>query len=144
MKPTAKSWKSDFPIEEEVEDYSGKQRAFVIRCHEGPLGYTVRASEAGKDGLGYEFSAYSETSPYSALGRVRDKMRRGLATRHVTASPGERHMLHDTLRGRIASDGQGQPLLIIDGIPLAIEDIESLFNSREGWDFELRIVDALE
>jgi len=27
---------------------------------------------------------------------------------------------------------------------LTIEDIESFFNTHEGWDFELRIVDALE
>ena len=117
MKRRVTGWKADFPILEVVEDFAGKQRRFVINCHEGELGYTVRASEEGKDRMGYEFAAYSETSPYSALGRVRDKMSRGLATRHITTS---------------------------DGLPLSIEEIEALLQSHEGWEFELRIVDALE
>ena len=144
MKPTITNWTADFPIREEVEDFSGRQRSFLINCDEGQLGYTVRASEEGTNGLGYEFSAYSETSPYSALGRVRDKMSRCLATRHIANSRGTRQMLHDRLKGRITSDGNGGVVLVVDGIPLGIEDIESFFKSREGWEFEMRIVDALE
>lgn len=144
MKRMNTGWKADFPIQEEAEDFSGRQRPFVIQCDETALGFTVRASEAGKDGLGYEFAAYSETSPYSALGRVREKMYRGLATRHITTSHGDKRMLHDTVRGRITSDGQGHVLLVVDGIPLSLDDIGSFFRSREGWEFEMRIVDALE
>ncbi len=62
-----------FPLEEQVEDFSGKLRTFVIDCHEGPLGFTLRAHEKGSEGVGYEFGAYSETSPYNALYRVRQK-----------------------------------------------------------------------
>ena len=138
------NWRSDFPIREEVEDCAGRQRSFVIDCHEVPLGCTVRASEEGTDGMGYEFAAYSETSPYSALGRVRQKIARGLATRHITTGHGEHRMLHDELKGRITSDGEGGVLFVVDGIPLGIEDIESFFMPREGWEFEVRIVDALE
>lgn len=144
MKWRTRDWKSDFPIREEVEDFFGKQRLFLIDCHEGGLGYTVRASEQGKNGLGYEFASYSETSPYAALGRVRQKISRGLATRHISASGGERHMLHDTLKGRITTDENGRVLLVIDGIPLRMEEIESFFNTHEGWVFEMRIEDALE
>lgn len=86
MKRRITGWKADFPIHESVEDFAGKQRKFVINCHEGGLGYTVRASEEGKDGLGYQFASYSETSPYSALGRVRDKMSR-VASPPVTPQP---------------------------------------------------------
>lgn len=53
-------------------------------------------------------------------------------------------MLHDTLRGRITSAGEGRMALIVDGIPLGIDDIESFLSSHEGWEFEMRIVDALE
>ncbi len=137
-------WQADFPIREDVEDCCGRRRRFVIDCHEGGLGYTVRASEEGQDGLGYQFAAYSETSPYSALGRVRDKLARGLATRHVSTTDGGLHMLHDTLRGRITSDAEGGVALIVDGRQLRIEDLETLLASHEGWEFELRIVDALE
>jgi hypothetical protein len=144
MKWRTTDWKNDFPIREEAEDFSGKQRSFLIDCHEGGLGYTVRASEQGKNGLGYEFAAYSETSPYAALGRVRQKISRGLATRHISTSGGERHMLHDTLKGRITTDENGRVLLVIDGIPLRIEEIESFFNTHVGRVFEMRIEDALE
>ena len=144
MKPRITNWKVDFPIHEKVEDFSGRQRSFVIHCQEGQLGYTVRASEEDADGLGYEFAAYSETSPYSALGRVRQKMSRGLATRHITDAHGTKEMLHDTLKGRITSNGTGGVVLVVDGIALGIEDIELFVTSREGWEFEMRIVDALE
>jgi hypothetical protein len=52
MKRSVPGWKADFPIHEVVEDFAGKQRTFVIDCHAGEMGYTVRASEEGKDGLG--------------------------------------------------------------------------------------------
>ena len=137
-------WQSDFPIREEVEDYAGRMRAFVINCHEGGLGFTVRAAEDGRHGDGYEFAAYSEASPYSALYRVRQKMRRGLAMRHLTRLRDAYHMLHDRLSGRVTSDGKGGVLLIVDGIPLRIEDLASILGTHAGWGFELQIVDALE
>ena len=137
------SWKDDFPIQEEVGDFTGRKRSFVIDYHERPLGFTVRASEAGKEGLGYQFASYSETSPYAALGRVRDKMKRGLATRHLSGAKGPREMLHDSLEGRITSDG-GAVALVVDGVALEIEDLERMLAAREGWGFELRITDPLE
>jgi hypothetical protein len=144
LKRTTTNWHADFPIRENVEDCCGAARSFLIECHEGGLGYTVRASEEGKDGFGYEFAAFSETSPYSALGRVRQKMSRGLATRHIVTSPGDRRMLHDTLKGRITSDGDGGLALVVDGTVLGIEDLETVLRSHEGWEFEMRIVDPLE
>jgi hypothetical protein len=140
------AWQRDFPIREEVEveDYAGQARVFVIDCHEGGLGFTVRATEEGLQGTGYEFAAYSETSPYSALGRVRDKMRRGLATRHITGPPGDYQMTHDYVRGRISSDRETGVFLVVDGIPLTMEDVAKLLGTHEGWTFELRIADALE
>jgi hypothetical protein len=138
------NWQRDFPIREVVEDYAGRERLFVITCHEGGLGFTVRATEEGRGGTGYEFAAYSETSPYSALGRVRDKMHRGLATRHVTGSVGDYRMTHDRLIGRISSDREAGVLLVVDGIPLTMENFAEILCTHEGWGFELKIVDALE
>ena len=94
--------------------------------------------------MGYEFAAYSETSPYSALGRVRQKMHHGLATRHVTGSPGGYRMLHDRLSGRIAWHQQGGMVLVVDGVALELEELAEVLRSHEGWSFELKIVDALE
>lgn len=144
MRKDEEGWNDDFPMREDVEDYAGRVRAFVINCHEGGLGFTVRAEEEGRRGAGYEFAAYSETSPYNALGRLRQKMYRTLATRHVTGSPGAYRMLHDRLSGRITSDGQGGMVLVVDGIALGIEDLASILASHEGWGFDLQIVDALE
>ena len=143
MKPRITNWKQDFPIHEEAEDFGGRKRSFVIDCHEAPLGYTVRASETGKNGLGFEFASYSETSPYAALGRVRDKMARGLATRHLSSAKGPREMLHDSLEGRITSRA-GEVVVVVDGIPLDIEDLARFLAAREGWGFHLRITDPLE
>jgi hypothetical protein len=127
-------WKREFPIYETIEGHSGRDRSFAIRCHEGPLGYTVRASEEGTNEPGYEFAAFSETSPYSALGRLRDKMHRGVATRYLSAKRQGPRMLHETLRGRISSDGQGGVVMVVDGIGLRIEDLETMLMSREGWE----------
>ncbi len=135
-------WEDGFPLREEAEDFSGRKRTFVISCHEGPLGYTVHASEEGKEGLGYEFRAYSETSPYSALGRVREKMRRGLAMRHIKGSPGNYDMLHSQLHGRISSDGEGGVILIVDGLPLTTLNLAGILATHEGFDFTLNIEDS--
>jgi hypothetical protein len=138
-----RQWQDDFPIRDEVEDFAGTKRSFLISCFEGPLGYTVRAREEGVEHPGgYEFAAYSETTPYDALGRVRDKMQRDLATRHLSTSSGGRQMLHRELRGRITSDGSGV-VLVVDGIPLDANELASLLSTFEGWAFELRIEDAL-
>lgn len=144
MRNGEQGWEADFPMREEVEDYAGRTRSFVINCHEGGLGFTVRAEEEGRRGAGYQFAAYSETSPYNALGRLRQKMNQGLAMRHVTGSPGAYRMLHDRLSGRITSDGRGGVILVVDGIALEIEDLASILRTHEGWDFELQIMDALE
>ena len=142
MKTTNHGWRADFPLREDVEDFSGKARTFLIDCSETALGFTVRAQEQGTED-GYEFAAYSETSPYSALGRVRQKMYRELATRHITGAPGGYRMLHDSLSGRITSDDDGGVLLVVDGVPLSLEEIGSILVSREGWSFELQITDSL-
>lgn len=134
----------EFPLRDEVVDFAGKPRTFVISCHSTPLGFTIRAVEEAADGDGYEFAAYSETTPYSALGRVRDKIRRGLATRHLAGSPGHYQMTHDTIRGRITTDSEHQLVLVVDGQPLDMDDVAAILNSHEGWNFELRIRDALE
>jgi hypothetical protein len=144
VKKSGHRWEADFPIREKVEDYAGKVRGFAITCHEGGLGFTVRAKEEGAEESGYEFAAYSETSPYSALGRVRQKMSRALATRHITGSPGAYEMLHDRLSGRITSDGRGGVALVVDGTRVGMNDLASILASHEGWAFELQILDALE
>lgn len=137
-------YRSDFPIREEVEDFSGKLRKFIITCHEAPLGFSLCAEEEGKEGNGFEFRAFSEMSPYNALGRLRQKMYRALATRYITGKPGDYRMLHDSIKGRITSDNDGGALLIIDGIPLSMDEFERILRTHEGWSFTLNIKDSFE
>src|SRR5262245_39750206 len=118
-------------MEEEAEDYRGRKRLFSITCGEGPLGFTVRAHEKNAQGAGYEFAVFSEISPYSALGRLRQKIHRGLATRHISKSPRGCRMLHDTLSGRMASDGTGGLVVVVDGIALSIDDLAEILISHE-------------
>ncbi len=138
-------WRTDFPMEEEVEDFAGRLRTFVITCDETGLGFTVRAREK-EEGVvgGYEFAAYSETTPYNALGRLRQKMYTALATRHISGSPGHYRMLHDRVRGRIAWDETMGTALVVDGILMSLEDLGSLLATHEGWEFELTLIDSLE
>jgi len=140
---TRTNWQADFPIHQEFEDFSGRRRWFVITCYEGGLGFTVRASEQSPTEPGYEFAAHSETSPYSALGRVREKARRSLATRHISREDGCLRMLHDELNGRITWSVDGGVKLVVDGINLEMEDLAEILQTHEGFEFQLRIVDAL-
>lgn len=117
-------------------------RVFTISCHEGELGFTVRAEEDGKEGGGYEFGAYSETSPYDALGRVRMKMRRGLATRYLSRASGSVGLLHDQMKGHIAWSQDHGIHVVVDGVPLDMEDVRTILSAYEG--VELTITDALE
>jgi hypothetical protein len=137
-------WEADFPIHEEFTDCAGRRWAFVITCFERGVGFTVRASEECKQSLGYEFAAYSETSPYSALCRVRVKARHALATRHVIRENGGFTMLHDEVNGRITWDGETGMTLVVDGVPMKFEDLASLLGACEGWEFQLRIIDPLQ
>ena len=131
----------DFPIHESVEDAFGKQRSFIITYEALDLGYQVEAQEEGKDGLGYEFSSFSETSPYNALGSLREKMYRTLAMRHITKQGSSYQMMHNMLRGRITWSHDKGVMLVVDGIALELEDLREILEIHEGWQFRLEIAD---
>ncbi len=143
-KASKTQWQDDFPMREEVEHFSGKTRVFSIDCHQGHLGYTLHAREEGVENGGYEFGAYSETSPYSALGQLRVKMRRALATRHISGKAGKHNMLHDRMRGHIEWSQERGVSLVVDGTTLGIDELAVILGSYEGWTFDLRIKDSLE
>lgn len=131
----------DFPLRDEWEDFAGNTRRFEINYEPVPTGFTVRAVEVGKRGYGYEFSSFDPNDPYLALGRVRDKIRRGLATRYLNKSG---NPTHDELRGRIAYlEDEDNVGLIIDGKPMTIEQLAEILRGREGFDFEIRLTESL-
>lgn len=134
-------WRRDFPLREDFEDAAGRQRWFTIRCDEGGLGFRVTAREEGEGDEGYEFHEYGETNPWSALGRLRDKIRRSLATRHLSLRTPQWQLLHGTLRGRIAWSEEEGIRLVVDGLPLTLDELGEILSSHEGWQFRLEIVD---
>jgi hypothetical protein len=137
-------WQDTFPIHDEVEDCCGTTRRFCISCYPAGLGYTLMAAEEGAIDQGYQFRAYSETSPSSALFRIREKMRRVLSRRDLSMSSALPELLHDRMRGRITSCDEGDVLLVVDGRAVDMGDLARILASYEGWEFELRIRDALE
>jgi hypothetical protein len=134
---------SHFPMHETFEDFSGQERAFTIDCYFNGIGFTVRAREKVQGTSGYEFEVYSETSWPNALGRLRRKMRRELATRYLS-SKGSHALLHDTMRGRIGFDGSSGVTLVVDGIGVGLSELGSMLSTFEGYEFELKILDSLE
>jgi hypothetical protein len=134
----------DFPLRDTIEDASGKERTFLISYRSSGINFTVTAEEVGRNGLGYQFTAYSETSPYNALGLLRERMYRSLATRHITRAAGGYRMLHDTLRGRITVDEAGALVVVVDGVPLTMGDLQEILASHEGFQVRLEIADPGE
>ncbi len=138
---------ADFPLTDVVLDHSGAPRSFTIQCEVGAFGYSLRARERRGSRHGYEFSAFDSSSPYVALGALRAKMRRALATRYLAppGSGGGPTMLHDRLEGHIEySSGDRGIRFVVDGHPLSLDDLGRLAATHEGFRFELRFVDPFD
>lgn len=133
---------NDFPIREAYSDHAGQTRQFVISYFQTDLGYRVQADEEGKDGDGYLFSEFDQSSPYIALGRVRGRIREALATRYIEEyEPGVFQPTHQTLRGRISSC-DGEVGFVIDGQVLTLQQIGKMLASYEGFEFQLDLNQA--
>ena len=135
----------DIPESEAFADCSGKQRVLSLECHQVPTGWAVSANEVTDIGFGYRFEGFSPSNPYLALGQARAKIRAGLATRYLSADKPDPTLSHDILRGHIDLDRTtDSPVLVVDGRPLSMFDLERILGSYEGWRVEFRIVDPTE
>ena len=135
----------DIPESEAFVDCSGKRRSFSLQCHQVSTGWAVIATEVTDNDFGYRFEGFSPSDPYLALGQVRANIRAGLATRYLQAAEPEPTLSHDLLRGHIDWDRTtDSPVLVVDGRPLSMVDLERILRTYEGWRVELRIVDATE
>jgi hypothetical protein len=135
----------DIPESEAFVDCSGKRRKFSLQCLQVPTGWAVIANEVTDNDFGYRFEGFSPSNPYLALGQARAKIRAGLATRYLRAAESEPTLSHDILRGHIDWDRTtDSPVLVVDGRPLSMIDLERILGGYEGWRVELRIVDPTE
>jgi hypothetical protein len=48
------------------------------------------------------------------------------------------------MKASLTAHGQLTALVVVDGIPLSIDDLAHILISHEGWSFDLRIIDSLE
>jgi hypothetical protein len=132
---------NDFPFRQAFIDYSGQPRHFVISYFHASLGFGVQAEEEGKEGQGYYFREFDATSPYLALGRLRGRIRKALATRHLEQpEPGNFQAAHQTVRGRI-SYSEGEVAFVIDGQLLTLQQFAKMVETFEGFEFRLDIRD---
>lgn len=129
----------DFPLAEVATDCCGNVRRFRVELLTTESGYFLRAHEEDVESGGYEFAAHSETSPYLALGRLRLRIREGLATRYLALREGHRGFSHDRAVGTISYD-----CVIIDGQEVPFEEFIIMLQTYEGWQFSLRIADPYE
>jgi len=131
----------DFPIRQAFTDCSGQTRHFVISYFHASLGFGVQAAEEGKDGQGFFFREFDATSPYLALGRLRGRIEKALATRHIEQrEPGDFQATHRTVRGRI-SYSDGKVAFVIDGQLLTLRQFAKMVETFEGFEFRLDVID---
>lgn len=130
-----------FPNVESFTDCTGQRREFIIELLEQPNGYFLRANEKERSEHepGYHFAAYSPADPYYALGILRDKIRRGLATRYLVEAGGRRSPGHDRLQGHITYGG-----VVVDGKLVPFDEFCSMLDTYEGFQFSLTIVDPFD
>lgn len=119
----------DFPRTETFRDCCGRLHDFDLALTVTDGGFFLRATEQGKGDGGYHIAAHSESSQYAALGRLRAKIRKYLATRYLMTENGRRTLSHDVARAYIGSGG-----VIIDGEFVDFEEFTGMLQTYEGWE----------
>ena len=130
---------SNFPKTEEFVDFAGRTRKFIIKLADLPLGYVVSAVEDVEGDDGYVFKAFSPVDAFQALADLRKKIPRLLSVRHLLKKDERLSLTHDRLRGQISSGG-----VVVDGIFLSFDQLADLIQTYEGFQFDLKIVEATE
>jgi len=126
-----------FPASGSFVDCCGKLRVFDLELLETGSGYFVRATEHVSGNDGYAFAAHAESDPWLALGRLRQTIQSGLATRYLVEEDHHPSLGHDVAVGHIAFGG-----VVVDGRYLSYDEFAVMLSAYEGWRFRISIVDA--
>ena len=134
---------SDKPFLPHLEsflDCTGEMREFKLTQGPQTDGVMVYALETAPENTpGYAFEVWSATLG-DALGRLRSKIKTGLATRHLAEHPDRGlAILADCLSGRIDSGG-----VTVDGKHVQWDWLVTQLQTYEGWKIEIKIKDASE
>ena len=134
-----------------LADCTGEVHEFHFRTHLFGPGVALDAFEL-RDGrpAGYQFKIIGNPrdDPFVLLGRLIEKMRRALSTKHLrNGELGLQIADHRVVRARIewddAQDGR-VPLLIIDGQEITWEELGRMLMTFEGFQFKLQVADQSE
>jgi hypothetical protein len=128
-----------FPTSETFVDCCGKPHEFALELLITASGYFLRATGRVSKDDGYFFAAHSETDPYLALGRLRGKIHKGLATRYLAAGEPQPRLGHDVAVGHISYGG-----VVVDGQYLTFHELAAILSTHEGWQFKLELVDPYD
>jgi hypothetical protein len=134
-----------------LTDCNGEVHEFHFRTNLFGPGVPIDAFELRNgDPAGYQFQIIGEPEEdfLVLLGRLIQKMRRALSTKHLTQGQfGVQIADHGVVRGKIEwdDDYDGRvPLLIIDGKEITWNDFGRMLMSFEGWQFKLTVADKSE
>ena len=131
----------DFPIIESYRNAAGKIIEFSINAEQLPIGYSVKAIETDKSKgkrIGYNFHVFSGTIN-EALWKIRDKIKRNLATKYIDEEEGHTVLTHDKLVGRITSSEIGNTVIEVDGKEIDAEKFWEILSMYEGSEISLTI-----
>lgn len=131
--PDEKIWKEFISSRSgttEFTDFCGNIRTFELSGFI-TIGYTIIAKEIGGN-PGYEFEAFSFSSPHEAMNKLVDKIRLSLATRNLDPNHFP-HLLAQRCTGRVVGEG-----VVVDGQLVSWDKLIEMVQSHEGWEFELK------
>jgi hypothetical protein len=133
-----------------LTDSTGELREFHFRTHLFGTGVALDAFELRTGSpSGYQFQIIGDPKDdlLVLLGRLIEKMRRALSSKHLTDTEHGPQIADRVVRGRIEwdSDCDGRvPLLVIDGREFAWDEFGRMLMSFEGSQFKLNIADNSE
>ena len=132
--------KKDFPIIDEYHDCAGKKKVFQINNQQLPNGWFLTAIEQQSDEHGYQIEAFSETSPYLALGEIRKKIRKALSVKYLGLSADSVTLTHEKMCGSLIYDRESESHgLLVDGRFISMTELETILSGYEGWEFDFSI-----
>jgi hypothetical protein len=133
-----------------LADCTGEIHEFYFRTHLLGPEVALNAFEL-RDGhpAGYQFQLVggSDEDLLVLLGRLIERIRRGLSAKHLTEDNLGLQIAKQIVRGRIEWDDAHRgrlPMLVIDGREITWEDFGRMLVSFEGFHFQLKIHDKSE
>ena len=134
-----------------LADCTGKSHEFHFSTRLFGTGVALDAIElcnGHPDGYKFQVIGHPEDDLLALLGRLIEKMRRGLSVKHLDEDKfGLQIADHQIVRGRIECDADNDdrmPLLVVDGIEITWQEMGRMLMTFEGFQFKLEIRDKSE